>query len=114
MRAYIVPARVELVGKHVDYAGGRSLTCAIEPAIRARATTVPEPVLMVRNGERRDGVAVALSPAARAHGPSWRTYVLAVARRFARDFPDARVGVQLELSSEIPASAGLGSSTALV
>lgn len=114
MKEYIVPGRVELVGKHVDYAGGRSLTCAIEPAIRARAESIPEPVLMVRNTERRDGVAVALSATARAHGPNWGTYVLAVARRFARDFPDARTGVKVELTSEIPPSAGLSSSTALV
>jgi galactokinase len=113
-REYVVPGRVELVGKHVDYAGGRSLTCAIEASIHARVTPLEEPVLLVRNGARRDGVAVALSPAARGHGPNWSPYVVAVARRFARDFPNARTGVKIELASDLPASAGLSSSAALV
>ena len=113
-REYVVPGRVELVGKHVDYAGGRSLTCAIEASIRARVTPLEEPVLLVRNAARRDGVAVALSPVARGHGPNWSAYVVAVARRFARDFPNARTGVKVEVASDLPASAGLSSSAALV
>ena len=35
VRTFVVPGRVELVGKHVDYAGGRSLTCAVDRAITA-------------------------------------------------------------------------------
>jgi len=113
-RAYVVPGRVELVGKHVDYAGGRSLTCAIEAALHARAKPLAEPVLRVRDEARRDGVAVALSADARQHGPRWSTYVVSVARRFARDFPDARTGVEVVLRSDLPTSAGLSSSAALV
>jgi galactokinase len=113
-RAYVVPGRVELVGKHVDYAGGRSLTCAIEAAIHVMATPLAEPVLRVRDEGRRDGVAVELSTAARQHGPNWSTYVVSVARRFARDFPNARTGVEVVLRSDLPTSAGLSSSAALV
>lgn len=128
-RHYVVPGRVELVGKHVDYAGGRSLTCAIEPAIHVRATPLTEPVLKARDASRREQVRVRLAPGARggrgergARGGRgergervpWRTYVTAVARRFARDFPHARTGVEIELTSDLPASAGLSSSSALV
>ena len=45
IRRYVVPGRVELVGKHVDYAGGRSLTCAIDLALHIDAETMSEPVL---------------------------------------------------------------------
>ena len=31
-RAYFVPGRVEVMGKHTDYAGGRSLLAAISKA----------------------------------------------------------------------------------
>jgi galactokinase len=113
-REYVVPGRVELVGKHVDYAGGRSLTCAIESAIHARATPLAEPELRVRDTAMRQGVAVALSPDARQHGPGWAAYAVAVARRLARDFPRARTGVEIELRSDLPMSAGLSSSSAFV
>ena len=39
--------------------------------------------------------------------------MLAVARRFARDFPHATTGVDIRLRSTLPASAGLSSSSAL-
>jgi len=37
-RTYVVPGRVELVGKHVDYAGGRSITCAVDRGITATSS----------------------------------------------------------------------------
>jgi galactokinase len=115
VRRYVVPGRVELVGKHVDYAGGRSLTCAVDRAITATARALDEPVLRVRDEGRR-GVEVALSPDARRARRSarWATYVVAVARRFARDFRDARHGADVVLRSDLPRSAGLSSSSALV
>jgi galactokinase len=115
-RRYVVPGRVELVGKHVDYAGGRSLTCAVDRAITADASPLDEPMIRVRDASRRGVVQVPLlAGAERTHGtPRWGSYVIAVARRFARDFPRARAGVDLRLSSTLPASAGLSSSSAFV
>ena len=113
-REYFVPGRIELVGKHVDYAGGRSLTIATELALRARATMIAEPVIRVRRGAGEVAMDVALSPDARATTVRSSAYVTAVARRFARDFPRARRGVSIELQSDLPTSAGLSSSTALV
>jgi galactokinase len=115
-RRYVVPGRVELVGKNVDYAGGRSLTCAVDRAITADASPLDEPMIRVRDASRRGVVQVPLlAGAERTHGtPRWGSYVIAVARRFARDFPRARAGVDLRLSSTLPASAGLSSSSAFV
>jgi galactokinase len=115
-RHYLVPGRVELVGKHVDYAGGRSLTCAVDLAIAVHANPLRDAVLRVRDSQRRRLVEVALSPdvARTRTSPLWSSYVVAVARRFARDFPDARTGVDVRLHSELPPSAGLSSSSALV
>ncbi|MFI5233306.1 MAG: galactokinase family protein [Gemmatimonadales bacterium] len=113
-REYFVPGRIELVGKHVDYAGGRSLTVATELAIRARATTIPEPVIRLRRAAGEVAMDVSLSPNAKATQVRSSAYVTAVARRFSRDFPHARNGVAIELQSNLPTSAGLSSSTALV
>jgi galactokinase len=111
---YAVPGRIELVGKHVDYAGGRSLTCATDCGIRSTVTPIQEAMLYVRNADGGDEVRVALDTDARAKGPSWGTYAAAVARRLARDFPHARRGARVTMQSDLPASAGLSSSTALV
>jgi galactokinase len=113
-REYFVPGRVELVGKHVDYAGGRSLTIATELAIRARATALDEPLIRLRRAAGEVAMDVALSPDTKATNLRSSAYVTAVARRFARDFPFARKGVAIELQSNLPTSAGLSSSTALV
>src|SRR5689334_3318740 len=94
-RLYVAPGRIEFVGKHVDYAGGRSITCATTMAIRIRATVTNEPGIRVDT-------------------PAARPYTEAVARRLIRDFPRAKRGVSLEISSDLPESAGLSSSSALV
>ena len=113
-RRYVVPGRVELVGKHVDYAGGRSLTCAVDLAIQVRASPNRDAMVRVRDSERRGQVEVPLSESAVRRGPLWSAYVAAVARRFARDFPASRTGVDIRLRSQLPPSSGLSSSSALV
>jgi galactokinase len=57
---------------------------------------------------------VALSANAGPSGPRSSLYVAAVARRIARDFPQARRGVDIQMGSTIPTSMGLSSSSALV
>jgi galactokinase len=98
----------------VDYAGGRSLTIATELAIHARATAIDKPVIRLRRTAGEVAMDVALSPNTTATGLRSSAYVTAVARRFARDFPQAGRGVAVELQSNLPTSAGLSSSTALV
>ena len=113
-REYSVPGRVELVGKHVDYAGGRSLTIATDLAIHTRATVIDEPVIRVRPVAGEAAMDVPLSANATPTRLRSSAYVTAVARRFARDFPHARKGVALEMQSDLPTSSGLSSSSALV
>ncbi|MDA1082049.1 MAG: galactokinase [Gemmatimonadetes bacterium] len=112
-RRYVVPGRVELVGKHVDYGGGRSLTCAVEFAVRATARPIGARVLRVRQRGVRDLVEVPIGPEAVPTRARWSTYVAAVARRLARDFPGSTGGAEVHLVSRLPPAAGLSSSTAL-
>ncbi len=113
-RHYVVPGRIELVGKHVDYAGGRSLTCAVDVALQADAEALSVPVLRVDGGPERGTVAMPLDANVTATDASWSVYVAAVARRFARDFPHFRRGASVRLSGNLPEGAGLSSSSALI
>ena len=113
-RTYFAPGRIELVGKHVDYGGGRSLTCAIDLGIRASCEAIDEPALRVVDPERHHQLSVPLAADAAPSGPKWGSYATAVARRFARDFPEARRGAEVRLESTLPSSSGLSSSSALV
>ncbi len=114
IRRYVVPGRVELVGKHVDYGGGRSLTCAVDLALRIDAEALREPVLRADAGPERAGVVMPLDAAAAPTDASWSVYVAAVARRFARDFPHFRRGVSVRIGGDLPEGAGLSSSSALI
>jgi galactokinase len=109
-----VPGRVELLGKHTDYAGGRSLLAALDRGMvigtipRAGATVT---FLDISSGER---TSFPLDPKLVPLTGRWAGYPMAVARRLARDFPEARHGADLALASDLPPAAGMSSSSALV
>ncbi len=114
MRGYWVPGRIEFLGKHTDYCGGRSLLCAIERGLCLLAA--PRADRRIRVHDIRSGeIAVSaldsrIEPAA-AH---WSNYVTVVARRIAQNFPGADRGVDLAFASDLPPAAGMSSSSALV
>ncbi len=111
---YRVPGRVELVGKHTDYAGGPSLTCATPLHMHATAGALKEPLVRVHDQRSKSSTELPLSPDAMPAGARWSVYLAAVVRRIARDFPAARTGVEITLGSTIPTSMGMSSSSALV
>jgi galactokinase len=111
---YRVPGRIELVGKHTDYAGGPSLTCATPFHMHAAVQPHGEPVVRVHDQRSRTTAQVALAADAPMDASRWSVYLAAAARRVARDFPDARCGVEVTLNSTIPTAMGMSSSSALV
>ncbi len=111
-RSFRVPGRVELVGKHVDYAGGRSLTCAIDRGFTAVSMRRTDNRVSIIDLGR--GVTDRFSLAPDLEVPrGWSAYPRTVARRLVRDF-DKSKGVDLAFTSNLPAAAGLSSSSALV
>ncbi len=112
--AYFVPGRVELVGKHTDYAGGRSLVCAIERGICLMAAPRHDAKVRMAEMGRSPEADFALDSEVGAVRGEWSVYGLTVARRVARDFPAARVGVDIVFASDLPAASGMSSSSALV
>jgi galactokinase len=109
-----VPGRIEVLGKHTDYAGGRSLLAATEQGFTVSAE--PEAGTHIRVVDRRRQQSVQLDAATgeTTSDVSWAVYPSTVVRRLARDFPDVLGGCRIELSSTLPRSAGLSSSSALI
>lgn len=113
-RGYHVPGRIEVLGKHTDYAGGRSLVCATEQGVAAVAAPRGDALMVVRDAlsgeERRFEVGPGLEPSP----GDWGDYFRAVARRLARDFPGRWRGVEVGFASDLPRAAGVSSSSALL
>lgn len=114
MTSIWVPGRIEFLGKHTDYAGGRSLLCPVDRGIRATATPRTDSLVRVTDKTRGETVECEISADVKQPRGQWANYPFTVVRRIARNFPDARTGVDIEFTSDLPIAAGMSSSSALV
>ncbi len=110
--AWFVPGRIEVLGKHTDYAGGRSLICATERGFRAMSAGRSDRQLAIVDLRRSSSVV--LTPDQPSASVSWGTYPLAVLRRLASNFPDAVHGADIVFESDLPSASGLSTSSALL
>lgn len=113
-RRLFVPGRIEVLGKHTDYAGGRSLLCAVERGFCLVASPRRDRRLVVKDAGRGLDVAVSLDPDLVPESSDWTLYVAAVARRIASNFPGPLSGADIAFASDLPSASGLSSSSALV
>lgn len=110
---WFVPGRIEVLGKHTDYAGGPSLLCAVERGLCVVASERADSLVRVLDPVRRQAVEFPLSPDIAIPG-GWGNYVATVVRRLARNFPEAGRGLDIAFGSDLPHASGLSSSSALV
>ncbi|MBA3340650.1 MAG: galactokinase [Gemmatimonadaceae bacterium] len=112
--AFFVPGRIEVLGKHTDYAGGRSLLCAMERGFAVAAAPRTDDRVRVVDAMRNETRELAMDPALDAERGDWSNYVAAVARSMARHFPGARRGADIAFASDLPPASGMSSSSALI
>ena len=112
--AFFVPGRIEVLGKHTDYAGGRSLLVALERGFCIAAAARSDRLIRIRDAARGLEDSFELSQELEKRPREWADYPRTVARRLARDFPGSLRGADLALASDLPDEAGLSSSSALV
>jgi galactokinase len=113
-RRWVVPGRIEVLGKHTDYAGGRSLLCTVARGLVIVAAPRSDRRLSVVDAVRQGRVDIELASALSLRNMrGWPLYPTTVARRFVRNFGDAVGGAHMAMASGLPSAAGMSSSSAL-
>jgi galactokinase len=109
---WFVPGRIEVLGKHTDYAGGRSLLCCVERGIHLVAR--PRPDGLVRIADATRGLEAVLRFGDDRPASGWVAYAATILRRLSRNFPGPLSGADIAFASNLPRASGLSSSSALV
>ena len=113
MTAWFVPGRLEVLGKHTDYAGGNSLLAAVEQGITVELEDAACGISAVTTAS--PGEELTLIPD-RPHAlPTghWGGYLQTVIDRLALNFGELRPA-RLVIDSTLPLASGMSSSSALV
>ena len=132
------PARVNLMGRHIDHQGGPCNTIGIDRSIYVVARPRPDRTIRLRNIDAarypgREFNLDELRPlllqhswdeflrlpqvhnAVRTHPGDWANYVYGILLHLQKAFPDKPItGMDVVTGGDIPAGSGLGSSSALV
>jgi galactokinase len=112
--AFFVPGRIEVLGKHTDYAGGRSLLCAAEQGFCIVAAPRRDRRVSVVNAETGERAGWDLAPDVRPQLGHWSNYPATVVRRVVRNFPDLVAGADIAFASDLPQASGMSSSSAFM
>ncbi|MDO4783601.1 MAG: galactokinase family protein [Propionibacteriaceae bacterium] len=110
--AWFVPGRLEVLGKHTDYAGGRSLLAAVDRGITATIRDASDGITAVSDASP-DAVRVAPGSPSQLPPGHWGHYLQTVVDRLAANFGPLRPA-HLSVSSDLPLASGMSSSSALV
>jgi galactokinase len=112
--AFFVPGRIEVLGKHTDYAGGRTMLVAVERGFCIAALPRNDRQIIVIDAASGETIVFPADPDLQPQAGSWATYPMTVARRVARNFPGAVRGADIALISDLPRAVGMSSSSAMM
>lgn len=113
-RRFFVPGRIEVLGKHTDYAGGRSIAGAVERGLYLVALPNEDETVRMTDVRLNDTIDFPLKPDLTSVPDHWSAYPRTVAGRLAGRLEGGLQGVTVAFGSDLPPAAGLGSSSALV
>jgi galactokinase len=111
--AWWIPGRIEVLGKHTDYAGGRSLLCATDIGIVCVASPRADSVLDIKDVRSGEEETFDLKADLQTATGDWTNYPRTAARRLWQNFGALR-GANVAFTSDLPLAAGMSSSSALI
>ena len=110
-----VPGRIEVFGRHTDYAGGRTIVCAIDRGfLFAAAPRTDRRIRMREDSAEFAPAEFDLDPELTPVVGQWANYPMTMARRLQRNFPGRLHGVDIVFSSTMPVGSGMSGSSALM
>jgi len=112
--AFFVPGRIEVLGKHTDYAGGQTMVAAVERGFALLSAARSDDCVEVIDARRGESAVFRMDPELTPRAGHWSNYPMTVARRMARNFSAARRGATIALASDLPPAAGMSSSSAFL
>ena len=117
-RAFVIPGRVEVAGKHTDYCGGQSLLCAVSRGMCMLVVPRKDTTVRLYSTKFSDPVEVDLKDMGSSSPPAirrghWSNYPLTALKRLSSNF-EQLVGFDAALASDLPKAAGMSSSSAVI
>jgi galactokinase len=111
-----VPGRIEILGRHTDYAGGRTLVCAIERGFHfATASRQDKAVRLWEDSEEFLAIEFELGVDFATPPGHWANYPMTMARRLSRNFGVKSLrGADIAFTSNMPVGSGMSGSSALM
>ena len=110
MSGFFAPGRIEVLGKHTDYAGGDVLVCAVDRGVTAHVSPATRGITASTQalpGPVDLGCDEPLPPG------HWGLYPRSVVARLQANF-GALAPCRIELASDLPLASGMSSSSAVV
>ena len=111
---FFVPGRIEVLGKHTDYAGGRSLVAATEQGIWSLVCPRPDSLVRVIDTGRQKTTEFKAETGLRSEAHDWTVFPRTVTRRLIEILERDLRGADIFFVSQLPAAAGMSSSSALI
>jgi galactokinase len=112
---FFVAGRIEFLGKHTDYCGGRSIVCAIDKGFNVSFTATDNEYLTLINDDTNEVITFRIRADLPIRENHWANYPQTVAKRIAENFKSRElVGADINFTSNLPQAAGVSSSSALI
>jgi galactokinase len=115
MDNFFVAGRIEFLGKHTDYCGGRSIVCAIDKGFTVTFSATDNEYITLINDDTNEVITFRIREDLPVRENHWANYPQTVAKRIAQNFKSKPlIGVDINFTSNLPQAAGVSSSSALI
>jgi galactokinase len=111
--SWFVPGRIEVLGKHTDYAGGRSLLAAVDRGVTVHVEPSTAPDITASSTASPGEIHIHAGSEPNLPAGHWGRYVQAVVDRLSENFGPL-APARLTVESTLPLASGMSSSSALV